>query len=218
MKRFIVAGLGNFGWTAATSLAADGHEVIGIDRDGSIVDRIAPLLARAAVGNTTDAETLNRLGADRTDAAIVATGNDITASILTAMILTDLRIREIYVKVVSNEHARVMERLGVTETIFPERDTAIELATRLSGMGLMNYVKLGPDFSIQEMGVPNSWYGKSIRDLNLRQQFGVTIVAVHDCLTNTTRPTPDPDYLLKDSDTLLVAGSDGALAQVANIE
>ncbi|MCA9239131.1 MAG: TrkA family potassium uptake protein, partial [Planctomycetales bacterium] len=181
-------------------------------------DRIGAMVARAAVGDTTDVDTLRRLGAENIDAAIVATGDNIAASVLTAMALGDLNVKEVYVKVVSVEHARVMQRLGVTETIFPERRTAIELATRLSGASLMNYTILGPDFSIQEMRVPDAWYGKSIRELKLRQDFNLTVVAVHDCLINKTHPVPDPAYLLKDSDTLLVAGTEAALARAAQVQ
>jgi trk system potassium uptake protein TrkA len=218
MKRFIVAGLGNFGATVAMSLSEAGHEVIAVDQDGAVVDRLGGVVTQAAVGNAADTETLSRLGADRADAAIVSTGSDIAASVLTAMALSDLKVREVYVKVVSEEHARVMQRLGVTETIFPERDTAMELATRLSGTGLMNYVKLGTDFSIQEMEVPGSWVGSTIRELNLRQNYSVNIVAVHDFLTSTTHPSPSPEYRLKDSDTLLVAGTDEDLARAAKVE
>lgn len=215
MKRFLVAGLGNFGQAVATALANDGHEVIALDLNGDQVDRVGNLVARAVVGDATEIETLRRLGADQADAAVVSTGNNIAASVLTSMAIMDVGIREICVKVVSNEHARVMDKLGVHQTVFPEKDTAIDLARQLGGTGLLNYAKLGPDFSIQEMGVPDAWNGKTIRELDLRQQFGIIIVALHDCLSGETQASPDPDHKLNDSDTLLVAGTDEALARAA---
>jgi trk system potassium uptake protein TrkA len=217
MKRFLVVGLGNFGSSVALALAGDGHEVIAIDQDGLLVDRVGEVVARAVVGDATDIETLKRLGAHQADAAVVSTGDNVTSSVLASMALLDLKVPDVYVKVVSKEHARVMQRLGVRETIFPEHDTAVELATQLGGSGLLNYVKLGPDFSIQEMGVPDKWYGKTIRELDLRQNMGLTIVALHDCLTGTTQASPNPDHKLNDSDTLLVAGTDEALAKVAHL-
>lgn len=217
MKRFVVVGLGNFGFTVARSLSENGHDVIAIDTDGTVVDRLASSVSRAAVGDATDVETLRRIGADEADAAIVSTGDDITASVLATMALLDLKVKEVYAKVVSNEHARVMQRIGVTEIVFPERDSAIGLATRVCGSALLNYVQLGTGFSIQEMGVPSAWYGKSIRDLSLRQTYDISIVALHDVLTDKIFATPDPDYVLKDSDTLLVAGSDDALGRVARV-
>lgn len=218
MKRFLIAGLGNFGAAVALSLADAGHEVIVIDRDGTLIDRLGNQLARAVVGDATDIEVLKQLGAQDADAAIVSMGDDITACVLTSMALLELNIADIYVKVVSKEHARVMQRLGVGHTIFPEYDTAVELAAQLAGKGLLNYAKLGPDFSIQEMSVPEAWIGETIRELNVRQTYGLTIVALHDCLTGTTLAAPDPDHKLNDSDTLLVAGNDEALALVAKLK
>ena len=218
MKRFVIVGLGNFGFAVAKSLADGGHDVIAVDMDGDVVDRLASFVSHAAVGDATDIETLQRLGAGEADAAVVSTGDDISSSILATMVLHDLKIKDIYVKVVSNDHARVMKRIGVTDIVFPERDTAIALATRISGSALLNYVRLGSGFSIQEMGVPNSWYGRSIRELELRQHYDITIVALHDVLTGKIVASPDPDYVLKDSDTLLVAGEDSALERAAKVK
>lgn len=218
MKRFVIVGLGNFGFAVAKSLSDNGHDVIAIDRDGDLVDRLAAFVSHAAVGDATDLDTLRRIGGDAADAAVVSTGDDISSSILATMALHDLKVRDIYVKVISNDHARVMHRIGVTDTVFPERDTAIGLATRISGSALLNYVRLGSGFSIQEMGVPNSWYGRSIRELDLRRKYDITIVALHDVLTDKITATPDPDYLLKDSDTLLVAGNDSALERAAKVK
>ncbi|QGJ72269.1 Trk system potassium uptake protein TrkA [Planctomycetales bacterium 10988] len=218
MKRFIIIGLGNFGLTVATTLADQGHDVIALDLKGEVVDRLATQVARAAVGDATDIDTLKRIGAEEADIAIVSTGDNITASILATMALLDLGIKEIYTKVVSGEHSRVMKRMGVSETIFPERDTALSLATRLSGSSLLNYVKLGEDFSIQEMGVPVGWCGKTIRELQLRQKYDMNIVALHDRITDEIIPSPKPDHCLKDSDSLLVAGKDDSLAKVAKLK
>lgn len=217
MKRFVIVGLGNFGSTVAKSLAENGHDVIAVDLDGTLIDRLAAFVSQAAVGDATDIESLQRIGAAEADAAIVSTGDDIASSILASMALKDLQVREIYVKVVSNDHARVMKRLGVTDVVFPERDTAIGLAARISGSALLNYVRLGADFSLQEMGVPLSWIGNSIRDLNLRQRHDISIVAVHDVLVDKIMSPPDPDYVLKDSDTLIVVGKDSALRKAAKL-
>lgn len=218
MKRFVVIGLGNFGSSVAESLNAKGHEVIALDIDGDAIDRIAPYVARAAMGDGTDLQTLERVGAKGADAGVIATGDDITASILATMSLRDLGIQDVYVKVISRQHARVMERMGVTETVFPERESALSLGTRISGVALLNYVRLGEGFSIQEMGVPDAWIGKTIRELALRQKLDITVVALHDVLSDTMIPSPDPDSRLKDSDTLLVAGRDEALAKAAKFK
>ena len=217
MKRFIVVGLGNFGASLAESLYEMGHEVVAVDTSEEAVDRISAHVTRAAVGDGRSASVLERLGAKGADAGVVSTGDDITASILATMSLRDLGVREIYAKVISRDHARVMERMGVTETIFPERDSAIRLATRISSRGLLNYVRLGTGFSLQEMAVPESWVGSTLRELHLPREYRVSVIAVHDVLRDEMHPVPDPDAPLKESDTLLVSGRDEDLARVAKV-
>jgi trk system potassium uptake protein len=174
-------------------------------------------VTRAGVADGQNLQTLERLGAREAAAAVVNTGEDITASVLTTLALRDLGLTEIYVKVISAQHARVLEKIGATETVFPERDSALRLATRLASTAILNYVRLGPSFSIQEMAVPRAWIGKNLRQLKLPQRFRISVVAVHDVLTDRILPPP-ADAPLKDSDTLLVAGDDDDLARAAKQE
>jgi len=218
MNRAVIVGLGNFGYGVAEALAGSGTDVIVVDVDGDVVDRIAPLVAKAVVGDGTDIKILQRLGVADANFGVVSTGDDITASILAVMALQDLKVRDIYVKVISHDHGRVMKKLGVRETIFPERDSAAALATRLNSNALLNYVKLGTGFSMQEMAVPQLWQGKSLRQLKLRQEYDIIVVALHDVLTDRMIPSPDPDSVLRDSDALLVAGSEAALAKAARVK
>ncbi|MDT8342680.1 MAG: TrkA family potassium uptake protein [Longimicrobiales bacterium] len=215
MKRFIVVGLGNFGSSVAETLHAMGHDVVALDSDGERVDHMATLVTRAAVGSGTDPRTLERIGAEDADAAIISTGDDITASAMTALMLRDLGVEEIYVKVISHDHARLIEKIGVTETIFPERESGIRLGKRISSRMLLNYMQLAPGFSLQETAVPGSWVGRSLRELQLPQRMGISVVAVHDFLVDELYPVPDPDAPLKESDTLLIAGRDENLKKAA---
>ncbi|MGD2067167.1 MAG: TrkA family potassium uptake protein [Gemmatimonadota bacterium] len=217
MKRFVVVGLGNFGSSVAETLHANGHDVAALDRDPERVDQMARLVARAAAGDGSDVRTLKRLGAEDADAAIISTGDDITASAMTALVFRDLGVDEIYVKVVSHDHARLIEKIGVTETIFPERESGIRLGKRISRRSLLNYVQLGANFSLQEMAVPAAWVGRSLRDLQLPRRHGIWVVALHDVLMDEIHPVPDPDAPLKESDTLLVAGTEENLAKAARV-
>jgi trk system potassium uptake protein TrkA len=215
MKRFVVIGLGNFGSAVAETLFRAGHDVTTLDVREELVDRMAQRTSRAAVGDGRNLEVLRRLGADGAHAGVVSTGDDITASILTVLALKDLDVPEIYVKVISHDHARVMEKMGVTETIFPERESGFRLATRLSSFGVLNFIRVASGVGIQEMAVPESWIGQSLRELELPRHYRISVVAVHDLLQDEIIPVPDPDAPLKDSDTLLVLGRDADLAKLA---
>ena len=217
MKRFVIVGLGNFGSSVAEALYSRGHDVIAVDVDEQAVDDIAPHCSRAAVGDGRQIETLEEIGAREADAAVVSTGDDITASILATMALTDLGIEDIYAKVISHNHARVMVRLGVTETVFPERESGFNLASRISEKGVLDYVRMARNLSVQELVVPDQWRGHTLRDLEVRAQFGVSVVGIHDTTTDEMIVPPDPDETLASTDTLLLAGTDEALETVAEL-
>lgn len=216
-KRFVVVGLGNFGSGVAETLNNEGHEVVAVDFSERNVDRMGATLDRAIVGDGTSREVLERAGGRGADAAIVSVGDDITASILASLALKDIGIPQLYVKVISFEHARVMEKQGVTETIFPERDSAIALGHRLSSSGLLNYVRFSGNFSIQEMGVPDEWEGRTLRELDLRIAHHIQVIAVHDMLLDEVIPVPDPDRQLTASDTLIVSGKERDLARLMKV-
>ena len=215
MKRFVVVGLGNFGSSVAEALYSRGHDVIALDIDERAVDDIAPHCSRAAVGDGRQIETLEEIGAGTADAAVVSTGDDLTASILATMALLDLGIERVYAKVISHNHARVMSRLGATETIFPERESGFNLASRISEKGVLDYVRMGRNLSVQELVVPEDWRGRTLRDLEVRARFGVSVVGIHDTAADRMIVPPDPDETLAPTDTLLLAGTDEALEAVA---
>ncbi|MCY0997898.1 TrkA family potassium uptake protein [Myxococcus sp. MISCRS1] len=215
MKRIIVVGLGNFGSVIAARLHEQGHDVIAIDPRPAVVDALGSRVSKAMVGDATQRQVLQEVGARGADAAIVSTGEDLSASILALLALRDTGIQDIYVKVRSDDHARIVNALGASESIFPERESALGLANRITSGRLLQYVQLGQDFGLQEMPVPEAWYGKSLRELALPQRYRVHVVAVHDVLQDRMLPVPDPDRPLTPSDALLVAGEPSALEAVA---
>lgn len=217
MKRIVVIGLGNFGMSVAESLAKKGVDVIAVDRRQELVDHIAEWAARSVVCDGTNASVLKDVGAKGADVGIVSTGDDITASILAVLALKDIGVREIHVKVISEQHARVVEKLGVTGTVFPERDSGRRLAEAVVSQEILSFFPLSEDFAMQEMAIPDSWLGESLKNLDIRRRFNIGVVAVKDMLTGTIAGIPDPEAPLKDSDTLFVSGAPTDLARVATI-
>jgi trk system potassium uptake protein TrkA len=217
MKRFVIVGLGNFGSGVAEALYRRGHDVIAIDVNEDAVDRIAPHASRPAVGDARQTEVLKQAGAADADTAIVSTGDDMTASMLAVLALKDLGVDDIYVKVISGDHARIMTALGVSETIFPERESAFNLASRVSEYGVLNYVRMAGDVSVQEMVVLDEWRGKTLREIGVRNRFHLTVVAIHDTENDEVSIPPDPDEPLAATDTLLLAGTEDRLEELANM-
>ena len=216
MNRFIVVGLGNFGSFVARRLFEQGHDVAAIDLDEAIVDGHGAFVTRALVGDATKREALAEAGAEDADAAIVSTGDNLGASVLALLALRDLGVKEIYMKVRSEEHARIADALGATETIFPEKEAARNLASRLTSGKLLHYTTYGEKFGIQEMAVPDSWYGKTLSELKLPQEYEIQVVAIHDILLDTIT-IPDPGRPLTQSETLLIAGAPARLEQLTRL-
>lgn len=214
MQRFLVVGLGHFGAWVAQALHAQGHDVIAIDEDETLVDRHAAHLTRGVVGDATDADLLKRVGAAGVDAAILSTGENLATSILTTLALRDLGLKEIYVKIGSVPAGRALDALQVRETVFPEREAAFRLAHRVVSKAVLEYIPLREGYSIQEIAIPDAWLGKSLRELALPGRHGIQIVALHDLLTDEISVVPDPDRRLRDSDVAIVAGRDETIAEL----
>lgn len=217
MDRFVVVGLGNFGSSVTRTLYQHGHEVIAVDTDAAAVDDIAPHCSRAAHGDGREVAVLKELGADEADAAVVSTGDDLTASILATMALHDVGVENVYVKIISDNHARIMKQLGATEVVFPERESGFNLASRISEKGVVNYVRMGHDLSVQELVVPEQWQGHTLRELSVRAEHHLSVVAIHDTTVDEIIVPPDPNDTLEHTDTLIVAGTDEAIKNVADM-
>lgn len=216
MSRYVVIGLGNFGSFVAKRLYELGHEVVAIDSDAAIVDAHGPFVTRAIVGDATKKDVLDEAGADGSDAAVISIGENLGASVLSLLALRDLGVKSTYVKVLSEDHARIAEALGATESVFPERQAANNLASRITSGKLLHYTAYGEQFGIQEMAVPEVWAGKTLEVLKLPETYQVQVVAVHDLLRDTIA-VPRPTQKLTPSDTLLVAGAPAQLEALTKL-
>jgi len=144
MAKFAVIGLGKFGYAVATSLHENGAEVIAIDNDQNLIDDIAGKVTNPVRMNSTNEEDLKKIGIRDVDAAILAIGNNLEVSVLTAVILKKLGVAKIFAKVDSKIHARILEMLGIPQEniIFPEEIVGKQLANSLLSRTIRNYVDL----------------------------------------------------------------------------
>lgn len=214
---YMVVGLGNFGASAALALDGMGFEVVAVDKDPEKVAGVISRIPDVVIGDATDPDVLEQARAREARVGIVSMGADVTASLLAALSLRDLGVEEIHVKVVSEIHSRILDKLGIGSGTFPERESAERLARRVASRAILDYVDLGPDLALQEMAVPDAWAGHTLRDLALPREYGISVVAVRDYLSGTVTPVPDPDRRLTDSDSLLVAGHEERLGRVLRL-
>jgi trk system potassium uptake protein TrkA len=206
MKRFCVIGLGNFGYYVARTLYEAGHEVVAIDSDREKVQRIHEHVSYAIIGDAGSKEFLVGQGIGEMDAVVVSTGERSHLSTLITLYLRELRVPRILVKAISEDHGRILEKVGATEVIYPEKDMARKIAHSLSNPNILEFIPLGEDTTISEAAPPAHFLGKNLIELDLRRRCNVTIIGIRDVLTGRFLSLPSPDYVIKDSDLLVLIG------------
>lgn len=180
MKSYIVIGLGRFGAELATKLYECGEEVLAVDTNESIVDKIADHVTRAVTADARDLDVLEKLGAENFDRAVVAVGSDLAASALITMNLKTLNVPFIMCKAHDDTYREILEKLGADRVVLPEREVADKLALGLTHAGVMEYIELSEEFGIVEMEPIDEWIGKSIKDLELRTRYGANVIALRN--------------------------------------
>jgi trk system potassium uptake protein TrkA len=206
MRKFVVIGLGNFGFYLAKSLTEEGKEVVGMDRNKERVQRLQEFCSYAVVGDATDKSILESIGIGKDDAAILSLGDNISASVLVTLYLKDLDIKNIHVKIISEDHGRALERIGATEVIFPERDLAKKLAKSLSSPNLIDFLPLTDEYNIVEIAPPKKFIGKTLAELELRSKYNISILAVRGLVPEKITMNPGGSFSVKDSDILIALG------------
>jgi trk system potassium uptake protein len=214
MGRYAVIGLGKFGTAVARELEQLGHEVIAIEREGEIVDRLADCASRVVAGDATDPAVLQASGASDVDAAVVSTGENLAASILASVALRDLGVKRIYVKAGSETEARALEALGVTQAVIPEQEAGERLAHRVASQRLRSYQPIVVGHCVAEIGAPKSWAGRSLREIDPRRKWQVSVIAVLNHATGKVSLPPDPDEPIELSESVVVAGSEEAVSRL----
>ena len=192
MKSYVVIGLGRFGAELATRLYACGEEVMVIDTNEQLIDKIADRVTRAVAADARDADVLKKLGVENFDRAIVAVGSDLAASALITMHLKSLNVPYIMCKAHDDTYKSILEKLGADKVVIPEREVADKLALGLTHAGVMEYIELSQEFGIVEMEPIPAWVGKTIRELELRNTYGVNVIAVRSH-EDTIKIPPDID-------------------------
>ena len=215
MKSYIVIGLGLFGAEISRQLCSLGCEVLAMDINSNLVQQVANDVTHAVVGDGQDKEVLKALGAGNFDCAIVAIGDDLSASVLTAVNLMELNVPYVVCKAHDQTHQRVLEKLGVDRVIIPECEFAGKLARSLSSHNVLDYIELSKDYGILEVPAPKSWIGKTILELNVRAKLGVNIIAVEN--EKTTNVSPSANYRIEAGDIMVVLGDNKALDTVQKL-
>jgi trk system potassium uptake protein TrkA len=214
MKKFAVIGLGTFGFYVARNLYENGNEVIAIDIDKARVQAMGAYSTEAVVMDATDKEALNSLGLETMDGVIVSTGTNISIGVLICFYLNEIKVKKILATALDEDHAKILKKVGATEIIHPERDMAIRVARNLSTPNVLDFIPLSKEFDLIEVNPPIEFIGKSLKELNLRAEFNVHIIAIKEQLAENFVLVPSSSYVIKNSDILIMLGKADNLKKI----
>jgi trk system potassium uptake protein TrkA len=212
--KFAVIGLGSFGSNIAKTLYEKGNEVLAVDEDKEKIDEVKNFVSHAVHMDAADKENLQALGIKDMDVVIVSLGPVMEASILTVLYLNEMGTKRIVAKALTEDHAKILESVGATETIYPEKDMAIKTALKLSCPNVLEYLPLISGCGIQEIAPPEKFIGKNLRELDLRNKYGIQVLAIKELIPEKTTFVPKADFVLKDSDILVIMGEDKQLEKI----
>ncbi len=206
MKQYIVIGLGNFGYNIAIALSELGHYVLAIDSNRKKIEQIKDRVTHAVIGDATDKELLAEFITDSIDAVIVGLGSNMEANILITLYLRDLKVKKIISKAVSDDHGKILTAIGAHQVVYPERDVAIRMAKELTNPNLIEHIPLAPEYSIVTIAAPQKFIGKTLKELQLRNKYGVEVIAVKDVLMDKFYIIPNADFRIGIDNALLIIG------------
>lgn len=214
-KRVYVIGLGIFGVNIVKELFENGFEVIAIDKNKSAVQGIRDHATKAIVADATDKEIIDRLGIQEEDTVIVSFGEDLAASTLITLNLKQHKIKNIIVKAPNEEYMTILEKVGATQVIIPEKEVAHKLARGIISPNVLDYLPLSGEYTISELAPPESFLGKSIGELQLRTRFHIEVIAVKEVISDRFIIVPAAGYVVKDGEVLLVVGKEADIQRIS---
>lgn len=206
MKEFAVIGLGNFGATVARELARLKCKVTAVDSNKALVQSVQGSVHMAIVANATEREFLENLEVDKFEAFVVSTGEDTDASILIALYLKELGANKIIVKAKTEDHAKILLKVGATQAMIPEKQMATKTAHSLSQSNLVDYLPLSEEYFVAEVPPPKKFINKTLIELKIRSKYHIQVIAVKNVQTGALTFVPGADYRIHPSDILVVLG------------
>lgn len=218
-RLYAVIGLGRFGSAVASTLISLGQDVIGVDEDEDRVREMGEQTSNALQIDATDLRALRQAGINEADVAIISIGENIEASLLVVMQVKEIGVPTVIAKAVTPLHGRILEKLGVSRVIFPEREMAERTARSLVIPNALDYIALSSDYSLIEVGVPAPFVDHTLRSIELRARHGLTLVALKRKVDGVekTLVAPPADEVLRAGDILTLLGSNEKLALIERI-
>ncbi|KGG16857.1 MULTISPECIES: potassium channel family protein [unclassified Prochlorococcus] len=206
---FAVVGIGRFGTAVCRELIRNGADVLAVDSSERAIEELRQLepSIEARVVDSTDEESIREAGVLEMGTVVVGISKPIEASITTTLIAKDSegsRVRQVIARATSDLHERMLKRVGADRVVFPSRMQGERLGLELVRPNLIERLELDDQTGIDEIKVPEIFVGRSLRDLNLRKNYLVNVLAAGPSGQLTINPPAK--YILSEDHVLVVMG------------
>lgn len=215
MKNIAIIGLSSFGYYLCEALSEYGINIMAIDLKEDLVNHVKSFVRKAVIGDARDKKFLMQLGIEDFDTVIISVGSRMDTSILITLYMKEMNIEEIIAKAINEDHAKILEKIGATKIIFPERDIGLRMAHTIASPNFLDFIPLTEGFSLIEVSPIKDWIGRKLKDIDLRKKFKIQITMIREIVPSRV-VIPDGDFVFKDSDILYIIGSNESIKDLQN--
>ncbi len=223
--RIAIFGLGRFGFGLAVRLAELGISVLAVDSRAELVEEVDQRVARAVCLDATNEFAMTKLDLGSIDVAVVCIGRDIEAGLLVTAVLQRLSVREIWVRAIDQNQAQILEAMGVSRIISLEKEMARQVAQQIALPGTQMLAPITTSHSLAEVKARAEFVGKTLRQLDFRNRYGVNVVAIKSRQVTTgpegpekvevrVNDLPHADDMIEEGDLLVVIGPDDMIVEL----
>jgi trk system potassium uptake protein len=208
-----IVGLGKFGLKFGQSLVALGHEVLGVENDPDKVKNAQHILTQVVQTDAMSREALEQIRIQDLEHVLVSVGDSIAASVMISMYLKELGVAKVWAKAINKDHEKLLYKIGVDEVVIPEYMAAKQIASRIAMPGFIEYLSFDKTMAVKELEVKR-WAGKSLKELNLTNSFGIQVIAVRRQDEKKYQYIPRADELFQEGDHVVAIGKISQLGKI----
>jgi trk system potassium uptake protein TrkA len=208
-----IVGLGKFGLKFGQSLVALGHEVLGVENDPDKVKNAQHILTQVVQTDAMSREALEQIRIQDLEHVLVSVGDSIAASVMISMYLKELGVPKVWAKAINKDHEKLLYKIGVDDVVIPEYMAAKQIASRIAMPGFIEYLSFDKSMAVKELEVKR-WAGKSLKELNLTNSFGIQVIAVRRQSEKKYQYIPKADELFQEGDHVVAIGKISQLGKV----
>ncbi len=204
MKSVLIIGAGQFGTHIAKRMSSLRCEIMVVDSDEGRINSILPYVTNAQIGNSTNVDFMSSIGIPDFDVCIVTISSSFQDSLETTALLKELGAHKVIARAQNDVQEKFLLRNGADETVYPEKQTAVRIATKEAFDDILDVFQIDHNINIYEISVPKNWSNKSIAELDIRKKHNLNIIAVR---ADDQLVLPTPDMILTTDDAILLLGN-----------